>query len=482
MSGDACTKDDVRDYLWRRGQLRFKLWPQQEPIYDGIRGLPRSVQQAVVLCARQFGKSYLGTLLAVEDCLRANGATVLIVGPTKDQTTDIVHQSLRILCEDAPEGLIRRSKSEARWYVGTSELVIGGFELNNATRKRGRSLIKIYIEEVVDSDPDQYTESMRSDLGPALTHAPDAKMIFLTTLPKLTEHPFITETMPQAVLEDAFYSYTIDDNKALTPEQYDACVKRCGGRHTTEFQREYLNKVVRDTNMMIVPDFNKDRHVKPVSLPDMAHYQTVIDFGGVRDKTVGLLVFYDFKRAKLCVKGETAHDINVGTTEIVHGIFGMEKTVPEGQKLDRWADCPGQIQIDLKQEYDILVRLPFKDDWQAGINMMQLAFTWDEIEIDPSCRLLIASLESGQYNKQRTDFGRTKALGHCDALAALMYAIRVVNRTNPYPRLNASPDKTFSRPRPDDDIVQVAKAIQPITIRNQFNADGFRPKRFGSFK
>lgn len=473
------TVNEVKHALWRDGDLRWKLWPQQEPIYHGIRSLPRAVQHAVVLCARQFGKSYLGALLALEDCLRNPGTTVLVVGPTKEQTTDIVHQSVRAISEDAPPDLVRRSKSESRWYVGDSELVVGGFDSKNASRKRGRSLAKIYIEEVVDADPDQYLESMRSDLGPALLHAKDAKMIFLTTLPKLTDHPFILETIPQARLEEAFFSYTIDDNHAIDAEQYEACVKRAGGRHTVEFRREYLNEIVRHDTMMIVPDFDRSRHVRELKRPEHGNFQTFLDFGGVRDKTVALLVVYDFKRNKLLVLDERAFDTNVPTEHIIPRVLEMEAGIPEPL---RWADCPGQLQIDLNSSHGFQVRLPLKDDWQAAVNNMQLAFSADEIEIDPRCRITVASLESGQFNKHRTDFGRTSALGHCDALAALMYAVRMIDKKNPYPKVYLQRDTMFIPPEKPSEMVQLAQSVQPKSFRNEFNSDKYRPKKFGSFK
>lgn len=161
----------VKQKLWQLGMLKWKLWNQQRPIYETVRGLPDNTGTAVVLCARQFGKSYLGALLAVEDCIRYPGCSVLIVGPTIKQTVDIVHQSLKKIAEDAPPGLINRSKSETRWYIGDSELIVGGFDVSNATRQRGKTIQSIYLEELVDSNPDQYNETIRSDLGPALTHS-----------------------------------------------------------------------------------------------------------------------------------------------------------------------------------------------------------------------------------------------------------------------------------------------------------------------
>jgi len=36
----------------------------------------------------------------------------------------------------------------------------------------------------------------------------------------------------------------------------------------------------------------------------------------------------------------------------------------------------------------------------------------------------------GIWNDARTQFARTKALGHCDAVDALLYMVRNVDRTN----------------------------------------------------
>jgi len=45
-------------------------------------------------------------------------------------------------------------------------------------------------------------------------------------------------------------------------------------------------------------------------------------------------------------------------------------------------------------------------------------------------------MQSGLWDKNRREFKRTKALGHCDALAALMYGVRNVEAyaaINPIP-------------------------------------------------
>jgi hypothetical protein len=453
----------VTTFAWRKGLLQWKLWPQQVPIYEGIRSLEGSVETVVILCARQFGKSYLGAIMAVEDALRHPNKCILIMGPTYKQAIEIVAPRIRDIARDAPPGLITRTKSEGKWFVGESEIVVGGFDQNSSSQ-RGKTVQNIYIEEIVDSNPDRYIESMRSDLGPALTHSDGGKMIFLTTLPKIPSHPFVVQTIPQARLNNAFYSYTIDDNLALNKQQYEACIRRSGGRDSVDFRREYLNELIRDEHTSICPPFDRTRHVRAVVRPGEGKYTTVVDWGGVRDKTVALVCVYDFERNKLLILAERAFGANTPTSQIVNELKPLESYYGVD---DRVADCPGQLSIDLGR-MNYRIRMPIKQDWVAGMNAMQVAFSLDQIEVDQSCTLLIETLESGQYNKQKTDFARSQALGHCDAAAALLYAWRSVPRENPYQLSYQANQNTFVVRSFDDPLNQVSNAIQP--------------KAFGSFK
>lgn len=454
----------ITDLLWEEGALFWKLWPQQIPIYDSIRCLPAGVETVVILCARQFGKSHLGVLMALEDAIRHPGKCVLVVGPTYKQAVEIVSPRLKEIARDAPEGLIRRSKSEGKWLVGESEIVIGGFDQNSSSQ-RGKTVQSIYIEEIVDSNPDKYLDSMRSDLGPALTHSKGGKMVFLTTLPKIPSHPFVMQTIPQARLNNAFYSYTIDDNQALSREQYEACVRRSGGRDSVDFRREYLNELIRDEQTSICPPFDRTRHVRrEMHEPPEGHWSVVIDWGGVRDKTVALIVVHDFERDKLLVWAEAAFDANTPTSAIVAALRPLEVRF---RVRDRIADCPGQLSVDLAG-MDYGIRVPVKADWSAGMNALQVAFSTDSIEIHDSCKLLIETLESGQYNRQRTDFERTQALGHCDAAAALLYAWRSVRRDNPY--------REVYQPHSNRQVIKPSKsALSSVSAAIQ-------PRAFGKFK
>jgi hypothetical protein len=459
--------------------LEYKLWPQQLPIYNGIRSLPKKTETIVILCARQFGKSHLGVLMAIEDCLRYPGKCVLIMGPTLKQAREIVTPRMNDIRRDAPRGLIRPSKSEGKWYIGDSELVIGGFDVNS-TSQRGKSVQTIYVEEIVDSNPDDYTESMRSDLGPALTHSDGGKMIFLTTPPKIPDHPFITDTMAQAELNDSLYIFTIDDNHQLTDDQREACVRRCGGKHTVDYRREYMCEIVRDASIVVVPDYDDTRHVTHVAFPMEFFPHTTIDFGGVRDKTAALLHWYNFFDDVTEVWDERVFEPNTPTGTIVKEILEMEKSLPPGVQVRRYADMPGQLQIDLNHHHKFECSVVGKDDWQSSINNLAVKFSVNKIRIHKRCAFLRQSLKSGTFNKQRNDFARSQALGHCDAIAALMYGVRMETKQNPYGQNHLSRDTHFYIPKPTPET-EVATAIQPKQFANSFEGV-FVPKKFGTFR
>lgn len=473
--------DDSIYSLWKAGILAYQLWPQQKDIYWSVRSLPPSVTDVVILCARQFGKSHLGVLFAIEDCIRYPNTCIPIMGPTEEQTVDIVAPRLKEIARDCPiPGLVRRSKSEGKWYIGDSEIVLGGFNTNSSAQ-RGKTVQNIYIEEVVDSDPDQFVESMRSDLGPALTHSKGGRLVFLTTLPKVPDHPFITEWIPRAKLKGAFFSYTIDDNIKISREQYIRCAELAGCKLDSEnniisesidWRREYKNEIVRDERVVIIPDFSEKLHVKPVPCPPRAFYQTYIDWGGVRDKTVGLLGFYDFLGHKFCIIDECEFPPNVSTPIIVKALKEME----EGYEIhSRIADVPGQVQVDL-DNMGYPVSMPVKTDWQAMVNNLQTAFRLDQIMIEKRCKFLITSLNSAQFNKNKTDFARSEILGHADAIAALMYGWLMKCVESPYPKKVYSQNQF--KPVEKDNDVEMRDAINPAARSGFFIGS----RRQGVFK
>src|SRR5262245_979313 len=110
-------EDWLTRILWMRGDLEFLLWPQQLQIWNHLQNLPISVEMYVCLCARQYGKSWLGIVYALSEAIKNRDCCILIMGPDIKQTKDIVNPKMRQILRSCPPGLIKQMKTENRWHV-----------------------------------------------------------------------------------------------------------------------------------------------------------------------------------------------------------------------------------------------------------------------------------------------------------------------------------------------------------------------------
>lgn len=477
--------DDIRNILWMRGDLEFLLWPQQLPIWNQLQNLPVSSELFVLLCARQFGKSTLGVAYALSEAIKNRDCCILIMGPDTKQTTDIVQSKMRFLTRTAPAGLIKPMRSSNRWHVyhdlddtaqDYTEIIVGGMN-ENSSSQRGKTVHKILIEEIVDVKEDDFLESVRSDLGPALTHSKDGKIIYITTLPKYPNHPFITTTIPQARLKEAIACFDVYANTALTPAQFQKCVDIAGGTDTDDWKREYLCQIVRDRKLVCLPDYDQ-RAVQPFTVPYDCNMHVTIDWGGVRDKTCATLHTFDYNHATDLFVDERVFDPNTPTTKIVEECKAMEREHMHSHSRPiqtRFIDAPHQlVSVDLNAEpYNYPARLPQKSDWEASLNTLNSRFKLGKVMIHPRCKFLQVSAESGILNKLRTDFDRNEALGHMDGVAAMMYAVRMRDTSCPY-------DAAYQQSA-NDGYLQIARPSAQSSIHKIDSAIS-APKAFGKYK
>jgi len=472
----AITKAGTRQFFWQEGDLEYKLDSLQRSIRKTIYETPGD--EICILSSRQIGKSYLIACLALEYCLRHPGCIVRIMASTLKQVGDIVSDNIDPIIADAPAGLIQREKSSHRWRVGQSSLRVGPLERAHVDSNRGGNAAAIFLEEGGFIPSEDYRYAIKSVIGPQLLRS--GGRLFHVTTPSTEEvdHMIHTEILPKCELAGTAFRYTIDDSPQITPELRAKAVERCGGEKTIAWQVEYMAKIIRNEESVVIPPFSAALHVKQVVEPVETNWQVAIDFGGVRDKTAALLYTYDFMHDKFLWKDERVFEPNTSTQEIIEEIRRMER----GYKIQsRWADAPGQLQIDLEQAHDYSVAIPLKDDWRAAVNALQVSFAKDRHVIDPGCKFLIQSLQFGRFNKNRTDFDRNPVLGHCDALAAMIYGYRMADQSNPYPYLKPHRDQFITVTKHKSEIQKVGEALVPKIFGGDFSNE-IRHKRFGTFR
>lgn len=480
---EGVSEEHLYEVAWRSGYLEFLLWPQQKPIWDAIQNLPPGIKEFVVLCARQFGKSTLGVILALAAALQYRDSCILIMGPETRQCKDIVGPKMRFLTKTAPKGLIVPQKADNRYHVyhdldrsasDYTEIVMGGMNENSGSQ-RGKTVKRIFVEEIVDVPEDQFLESIRSDLGPAMMHSQDGIITYLTTLPKIPDHPFITETMVKAEQNKALIKFDIWKNDALTDTQKWDAIELSGGIDSDDTKRELLCLIVRDKKRVCLPDWSETGNVSNFELPDYLNMHCTIDWGGVRDKTVATLHYYDYMTDTDMFWDERVFEPMTPSSVIVEACRQMEAefvSIRSHYKVhSRFIDAPYQfVYVDLKDQYNYDASIPEKPDWIAGVNTLNNRFKKRKAMIHERCVFLTLSARSAMFNKLKTDFQRTEALGHADGIATMSYAVRMRDTSDPSP-ITYSPKE-----------IMLANQMPTKESIIRANSNYVEPKRFGKHR
>jgi len=415
------------NYCWRKGMLGYKLDPLQSSISDTIR--LGNHKKVCILSSRQIGKSYWACVFALEYLIKHPGKIARIVGPTLEQCHDLVQDNLCKIIEDAPKGFIIRRKSELRWdLINGSSLRLGGLKRAHVDSNRGGNCSLCIYEECGFVDSESFNYGVDSVLGPMLLRG-KGREVFISTPSAEPDHPLHTKIKPHCEEIGSFFAYTVYDSPTITHEMIEEAARRCGGEGTDAFKREYLAEIVRSDDLMVVPWDGWS--VQEFVAPEEYKWCLTADWGGVKDKSVALLHSYDFHSDRDMILDEIVFQPNTSTRHIVTGIQTM--IAKHGVHVERfYADVPGQVQVDLSQTYKLTVAIPPKGDWLGGVQTMAARIADHKVVINPRCKFLIRSCKNGMFNKTRTDFLRTDDLGHCDALAALMYAMKTKDTSNPF--------------------------------------------------
>lgn len=412
-------------------------------IYKLIKSLPPEQREALILCARGFGKSFLEVVLALEDCLQNPGVEVAIIGPSLKQTKDIVSPLMKVITKDAPKGLITQKRSSITWeFANGSILCIGGFD-TALEASRGRTFYNVYLEETGFStaDLDEYSYILYSVLMSTLRSRIGARLTHFTTPARVVDHALHTETLPKCKLNSALYIYTIFDNPMLTAQQIATEIESMGGIDSVNVRRELLCLIERDDAITVVPQFDEDRHVAQLNRSPNYKYMVCGDLGYKADKTAFHLIAYDHDIGKVVVLEEIWMEANRATPEVTAAL------------KEKWGDLNPTYVVDYQGNEQanyategISLVFPQKDHFDSTVSYIRNLFFKDTVLIDPEkCPLLVQTLRSQIFNKQKSDFLRTATLGHADALMSITYGCRSVDKQTDL-RPKPDPSKTWSNP------------------------------------
>lgn len=408
-------REDILRQLWGAGHLKYMLRTEQKTM---LALLHDCKNLAVFNISRRLGKTTTSVAYCTENAIRKKQhiryATAFL--------TDLEQFLMPVfewVLQDCPEDLRPKWKASKKEYHFPNGSVIKLVGLDkNPNGLRGNAIDILVIDECAFVANLEYL--YKSIIVPA-TMKRQFKLIFPSTPPESPEHFWSKELIPKAQEQGSYVELTIDAISDLHPDERKRVLDEVGGEDSPTAQREFFCKIIVDATRAIAPSFRPLEQIQEFDPPHVK-YDYFGDGGGVRDKTVFYQVGYDHVSGKIVVRDELAYSRNTETSAIIKGFkekFGEGKTIT--------FDVSGQLSIDYSAA-GLPTTPVLKDDFAAGLRLLNNAFYNNQVIIHPKCELLIRTLKGGLLNKQRTDYERSEALGHADAAAALIYALRGVDR------------------------------------------------------
>ena len=408
--------------------------------------------------------------------------------PWKKQCREIVIPEInQIQSKIPPEKRFKWSTTDSFFYHPKTDgkLYLVGVNDDKGESARGSKAHIIVADELGSWKDVWYI--LKDVLTPQLltTFGP---VIHTGTPPRNLAHLFY-KMVDKAIFENRYMIKTLDDMEDVPQHAKDRLVRSLGGRGHPTCERELYCKRVVDKNFAIVPEFDKQNHVKStaeqVAAPEFPYWKRYESLDiGVRHLTCNLWGFYNFVDATLYIQDEFNINGPELTTELLAEAIRAKDTELWGIKYEkvevagrvRWKaffptipeDKQRKISLRRVSDKDLLLvqdlsnlHALFYDPTDKGkleemVNEMRIWVGAGRVIVDPRCKKLIACLEMGLWDEHRKKWEETELpqdgelvddavgyLGHFDPLASLMYMIRNVDtRTNPLPTDFMKPKQT----------------------------------------
>lgn len=418
--------------LWQRRELSYMFHEGQQVIDKAYRQVQNKL--FVANCSRRFGKTYWVVIECIRVALSKPNARVKIATAFLTDLEEFIVPAFENVLNDAPESVRPRYIASKRkfWFFNKSEIQLIGLDRKPNGGRGNYCDLYVFDEAAFISN---LTYIYSSVVVPMTMYREDAKVIMISTPPKSPDHDF-KDFCIKANRENAYVKLDIYQNPMVTPEIIEEYKKEC--LTETDWLREYLCEFVTDETLAIIPEMKGyDYTFKPRDEYYQFYHKYVAMDLGVRDLNVTLFAYYDFKRGKICIeKEDVMNGPQMTTTLLKSRIETIENELWNGvEPYKRVADNNNPLLLlDLGSIHNMFFHSTSKDNLHAMINNLREWIKHGRVEIHESCHFLIDSLKFGLWNERRTEFARSKVLGHYDAIAALMYLVRNIDEhTDPIP-------------------------------------------------
>lgn len=455
-------KSIVANELWRRGIVGdWYLKPRQLAAMRELEQMRSPFFEA----SRRYGKTTTVLSYVLEEALRRPKLVVRWCEPWKHQCREIVMTEMDQI--QAPIELPSRFtyKTTDSFYEAPngSRIFLRGVNEDKGESARGTKADIIVADELGSwRDPDYVlTHVLRPQL---LTTR--GKLVRTGTPPRNLAHIFY-DMKKKAAFDGHFIGRTIYDQELVSWEAVEEFVEEMGGWDSPAVRRELLCERIKDEDAAIIPEWS-DEFIGEPPRDDLWQFWLrywSLDIG-VRDLTVAPVAYYDFVARTLVVLDEVVLFGKRMTTEALadeirakeqehFGVKWTQEPGPDGRlrwkceaprhhRIRRVTDVDLRLVNDMSALHGLYFDPTDKGHLEEMVNEVRLWVKAGRLRVHPRCKVTIDTLRYGMWDEDRKAWERTESLGHCDALAALMYLIRNVDtRTNPVPADHGRPHSEF---------------------------------------
>lgn len=443
---------EARAILWNAGSLEWKLDTTQKSLYNFFWDKLKE-KVIVVNASRRLGKSYFLITLALEQCIKYPKSIVKYIQPETGMIRKNLNPDFEQMIADCPREMRPRFSTQDNMWIfpNGSKIHLAGTDNGNYDKLRGGNAHLCLVDEAGFCTDLKHI--INSILIP-LTGLTKGRIVLSSTTPPEPDHEFneymefaeVEGTLIRKTILDAVEDHKQEEHPRITAEIVADILKAYpGGVNNQAFKTEYLCQKVFNSTDAVLPEFNDEAQKDMiVEWPRPIFYDryTAMDIGFV-DLTAVLFAYWDFDNAVLVIEDEfVMNGPSLTTPTLAKNIKDKEKTLwmnnitremPEIYK--RVSDNNLIVINDLNREHALHFQATEKHDKLAYMQALREMIENRSIYINPRCKTLLAHMKTATWDKSKKDFKRSPDGGHYDAVAALLYLSRNIDKTrNPYPK------------------------------------------------
>lgn len=510
--------------VWGAGNLRWKLDPSQQRIYDDIYASHGKVKSSAerLFCmdvSRQSGKDFIMSIIAIECCLRNRRPLRIPYGaPTKDTVHELLVPTMETIFQDCPpdllpneirRGTFRSNAKELNWTWG-ARIVLVGVDLH-PDWLRGPATFAFFLTE--PGFIDNLDDLMGSVLLPMMLTVQQGFGVLGSTPPVTPGHPWSTKYIPDAKTRGMYAKRVIDDCPRFSQEQIDGFIKELGGRKSTRVRRELYCDHIIESSLAVVPEFADLRETVVTTAgfdkPPMYRDCYVSIDPGFSHATGGVFGYYDFQTDLFMVEGDldkqgmNSREVSraikarewqlwgkppvkpstmtdeawVDELEAIRREFYLDLKPPDKVVLSardgdikpaplrRVSDTDSRLIADMSTEHGLLFAPTDKPELTVMLNNLRISL--GKYRIHPRCVALIMHLEQATWNRSRTKMAESAGGGHFDCIPAMTYLnLSISWGRNPNPPMTHSKTTHFTAGH-DRPMTQSGQAASSLFARKR---------------